>query len=658
MKLLAAALLSFFTLAPNPAHSATYYVSPSGNDANNGLSLSAPFRTVYQGVARAAAGDTVLIRGGTYREEVPMPKGGSAGNYITVAAYGSEVPVLKGSDVVTGWVQHSGAIWKKTGWTVRAQQVFVDFDSKPGKPLVQIGMPSTYYGTFQYPAPVGTGLTSMTAGTFFYDPAATTLYVWLPDGSSPNSHVMEVSKRQRIFFMAQPYVHLKGLHFRHTNSSTFVQQSSAIEMSSNSIVEDCDVQYVDFSGIGLGYLTSNTQAINNNISNNGAVGISAPGTTSFIVRGNKLNGNNYRNFNPLWHAGGIKAAAKAYGTVESNEAAGNNGSGIWFDNASSGGAITVRNNYVHDNGPKEAGIFIEVTSNAKIYNNVIANNQRRGIYVSASNNNQVMNNTISGTSGYAGLEVNGMPRTGATLTNNTVYNNIITGSTGLYDLVIAAPSGTTVANNKSNYNNIYRPGGVLKMMSSSLVSTLGAWSLATGQDYNSLSADPAFVGTGSAANYALRDGSPVIDKGVALTGVVTTDYLAVARPVGGAYDIGAFEKVPASGTTTPPPTTDPTPTPTPTTSGDGTPPLVTILGPANGSTVAGTIVVSGSATDNKGVTVMAITIDGVKKATSASGSISYAWSTTGLRAGTHSIRISASDAAGNLGSANASVVIN
>ena len=47
------------------AFAATLYVSPSGNDSNPGT-LAAPLATPGRALAVAAAGDTVLLRSGTY----------------------------------------------------------------------------------------------------------------------------------------------------------------------------------------------------------------------------------------------------------------------------------------------------------------------------------------------------------------------------------------------------------------------------------------------------------------------------------------------------------------------------------------------------------------------------------------------------------------
>lgn len=47
--------------------STEYYVAKSGHDSNSGTEIS-PFRTIKQGASSLSAGDTLYVRGGTYRE--------------------------------------------------------------------------------------------------------------------------------------------------------------------------------------------------------------------------------------------------------------------------------------------------------------------------------------------------------------------------------------------------------------------------------------------------------------------------------------------------------------------------------------------------------------------------------------------------------------
>ncbi|HEX5538295.1 MAG TPA: DUF1565 domain-containing protein, partial [Methylophilaceae bacterium] len=245
-------LALFFLLAPSAAWSANYYVANNGNDASSGLTLSAPFKTIQKAMNTASAGDTVYVRGGTYREEITANRGGSAGNYLNVFAYNNEVPVISGSELVTGWVKYSGNIWKKTGWTVNSQQVFDG--SRDGPSLQQIGMPSSYYDSFKYPSPVGSGVSSMVPGSFYYAAGSSTLYIWLANGADPNTLPIEVSTRRRLLYMARPYIHMKGFAFRHTSASAYGEQGSAVELSSYSIMENSDIQYTDFAGLNMGYL--------------------------------------------------------------------------------------------------------------------------------------------------------------------------------------------------------------------------------------------------------------------------------------------------------------------------------------------------------------------------------------------------------------------
>lgn len=541
-------LLVLCALTLSVAHAASYYVAPGGNDYGSGLYVGSPFKTIQKAVNVARAGDTVFIRGGVYRETVTAnTNSGTSSSPIRIQNYNGEQVYIKGSNIVTGWTQHSGAIWKKTGWTSNSQQVFVDFnDASPTsgpKPLQQVGMPSGYYSSWEYPTPVSGSSSSLPAGSFYYSAGSSTLYVRLADGSSPNNHRMEVSLRHRLMYLRKPYIVLDGLKFRHSSASSASQQGAAVELASYDTMQNCDVQFVDFAGVSMGYQQTGSKLLNSNLSNNGALGATAPATKKFLVSGNKMLSNNYRKFNMLWHAGGFKSATDSDGIVENNLVAYNYGSGIWFDYSNSGQPITIRYNFVHNNGPKDSGIFLEATNNVLVHNNIVANNERRGIYLSAAWNVRVLNNTFVGNKGRATIELGGMPRSGAQLTNNQVANNIFSHNTTQYEIVLFKPTGTTIAGNTSNYNDLYRSSTMTLWYGSGM--SLSSYRTASGQDKSSLNVNPSLVNSAnsppSASNFKLNAGSPVVNKGMNLTGTVTRDYFGTARPKGTAYDIGAFE---------------------------------------------------------------------------------------------------------------------
>jgi hypothetical protein len=98
-------------------HAATYYVSPSGNDSNNGTSQAQAWRTVaraQQVAGNLQPGDQILFqRGGTYTGKLTVNANGSSGNPIIIGAYGTgAAPVISGSVPVTGWTQWQGNIWR------------------------------------------------------------------------------------------------------------------------------------------------------------------------------------------------------------------------------------------------------------------------------------------------------------------------------------------------------------------------------------------------------------------------------------------------------------------------------------------------------------------------------------------------------------------
>ncbi|MBO9542882.1 right-handed parallel beta-helix repeat-containing protein, partial [bacterium] len=80
------------------------YVSTSGNDSNAGTSSSAPLKTLAAAAAKAKAGTTVMIAGGTYYEQLVTKVGGSAGQEIVFQSYNGTA-VIDGSKL--GWKVHS-----------------------------------------------------------------------------------------------------------------------------------------------------------------------------------------------------------------------------------------------------------------------------------------------------------------------------------------------------------------------------------------------------------------------------------------------------------------------------------------------------------------------------------------------------------------------
>ncbi|WP_375756374.1 Ig-like domain-containing protein [Corallococcus exercitus] len=79
---------------------------------------------------------------------------------------------------------------------------------------------------------------------------------------------------------------------------------------------------------------------------------------------------------------------------------------------------------------------------------------------------------------------------------------------------------------------------------------------------------------------------------------------------------------------------------------DTTPPTVVLTSPAQGGTVAGTVTLSATATDNRTVERVEFSVDGVLLGTDTTSPYAVAWNTTGLT-GSHTVSVRAWDPAGN-----------
>ena len=92
-------LILVFLLFGGSAQASDYYVSTSGSDSNSGLSISNPFKTIQKAADIVLAGDTVYVRGGTYKEQITIKNSGKEGSPITFMAYPGEHPIIDGGSL-------------------------------------------------------------------------------------------------------------------------------------------------------------------------------------------------------------------------------------------------------------------------------------------------------------------------------------------------------------------------------------------------------------------------------------------------------------------------------------------------------------------------------------------------------------------------------
>ncbi|NJO25803.1 MAG: T9SS type A sorting domain-containing protein [Bacteroidia bacterium] len=104
-------ILSVF-LCSNVA-ATVYYVSPSGNNSNNGTSTSTPWQTIAKVNSTALyAGDQVLFQGGqTFTGNIVLYYGGTATNLIKIGSYGTGRAYINATSGTGIRIYNKGGVW-------------------------------------------------------------------------------------------------------------------------------------------------------------------------------------------------------------------------------------------------------------------------------------------------------------------------------------------------------------------------------------------------------------------------------------------------------------------------------------------------------------------------------------------------------------------
>lgn len=257
------------------AQAAVYYISPSGNDSNNGTSQTTPWKTiarVQQLRYTAQPGDQFLFqRGGNFPGQLSWTSSGTSASRIVFGAYGTgAAPVINGAVPVTGWTQHSGNIYKanvsgavqyvfvngalqtlarfpNTGWLrnsagsntqVTSSGITQGSGTWTGGTIVlrsqswcyenrvisnHSGNTVTYPSTWFNPSTDDWGfylcnkLSQLdAAGEWYHDATAGVLYFWAPSGGNPSSLNVEASVNDFGIFAEwqRTYVTIQDLTFK------------------------------------------------------------------------------------------------------------------------------------------------------------------------------------------------------------------------------------------------------------------------------------------------------------------------------------------------------------------------------------------------------------------------------------------------------------
>ena len=398
----AVALFALFLLAR--ADAATFVVDqahPQARDDNPGTAES-PLRTITKAAELVQPGDTVLVRAGLYREHIPFQKSGTPQAPIRFIAEPTGSAVITGADPVSGWERVPGDApiyrvpWKHQfiiNWDKgvpvehhpadaplwgRAEQVIVDGQQAlPALSLADLARAwrdHTAAVKEGKPSPVLRPPVANLGGPFAGLFAADTrqrkeLYLWLADGSDPNTHKVEASTRGALFGLspwANPkgvrHVQLCGFVFRY--GATFPQRPAVWLHGADNVAEHCVIEDMAGGGISVhGTLRHCT------IRRCGHTGGGAGGT-GLLNADSVWEGNCWRPISRGWDAGGFKLAWANGGLFRHCLFRRNGGPGLWFD-------IHVRNVTVTECAFQEnegSGLFVEISRDITVARNLAVGN--------------------------------------------------------------------------------------------------------------------------------------------------------------------------------------------------------------------------------------------------------------------------------------------
>jgi hypothetical protein len=215
----------------------TYYVDgTAGVDTNTGKTLTAAFKTIGKALSVLAAGDTILIRKGLYREPIDLNAknvpSGTAAKPITIGSYGDGEVIVDGSAKSGTWTLVSGTVWKAPISFVPIAVVVNDVPLKQvtqgqgGSTAPQVGLAGVTSNSGKWH--IGGGFVTADFGTALGSGNPNQADIVLPNSDGGQAHV---------YFYHQEYINFVGLTIRGSGSNGVWGYGSHIT------VERCNIKF-------------------------------------------------------------------------------------------------------------------------------------------------------------------------------------------------------------------------------------------------------------------------------------------------------------------------------------------------------------------------------------------------------------------------------
>ncbi len=477
-------------LTPNAATAATYYVATNGSNSNPGT-LAQPFQTIQKAADVVQPGDVVYVRAGTYAE-FAVRTSGSPGSPITFRNYSGE----------TVTVQPSSPLVLVTIYIVSSNYIIIDGF------LVKGGLHE---------------------GILINGPNASNNQVLNCEVSGAGRH--------GIFIFAQAHNNLVKNNRVHDNvtenwprgtAAIWGTGTAVVHGSLNNVFEDNYIYWNHGEGFVAENVSDGTIFRRNVVADNWSANVYINGSKNAIVENNFIYHTSVGKFWPSIlppgdpHANDSNSPGLAVSIEVETE----------FFGVQSVDNLTIRNNIVV-NGLNGLRVWVDAptkpvnTSGWLVANNTFVNNDDGIVFdpPATIRTSSFKNNIVwQGNGGFVFSITTPGP-------NLTFTNNLYFGSQNLFHW---GPSNTTYTTWRST------SGEVASLWSDPRLQNASAIPPRFWSNPSLPPPSPILPRETVSGPYKLASGSPAIDAGVAIPGVVT-DAWGTSRPYGNLPDIGAHE---------------------------------------------------------------------------------------------------------------------
>jgi parallel beta-helix repeat protein len=373
----------------------TYYVSPDGLAASDGLAADHP-TTIEEAFSRVISGDAIILRGGTYRTgNLTFNQG------ITIQAYRDEKPVLNGTLVADAWTEATDNLWV-TDWVHLFPAGSEDWwdrgRNEQFTPMHRFNNDAVFVDG-HYLQSAGSR-EEVNEETFFVDYDAQKIYI----GTNPADRLIEITAFRKALHRTLNPTHgkepdkrgpvIRGLTFtQYPDTMVHIGRAElAVDQHGRDVVgtvfENCTFSKCFRIGV---YAFSDSLVMRNcRVSDTNTEGVYIVASSDILLERNIIENNNIEQWTGFYPSA-VKIFNQSHRAIvrENHVVNHPHSNGVWWDVGNHNG-VFVNNRVERVN---HNGFFFEISDGAIVAGNVFIDCSQ-SIFVLNASNVEVYNNTL------------------------------------------------------------------------------------------------------------------------------------------------------------------------------------------------------------------------------------------------------------------------